>query len=335
MLSLIIFYTTSFFPPSQRALLYGSPFAYLHPGYDVWSKLPQIAEKYGLYDPFYVQYINWLRITLTEFTLGYSVLYDEWVSVVILEKFPVTLELIMYSAPIIVFGGIKLGVYSARRIAKKGREDTIDFIMQAATTWAYSIPIFFIGILMLSFFFLHLRWVDVGRLGTDAQLFIHTRAWNSYTGLYTIDALLNGQFWIFIDALKQLVLPVATLTISTLPIVARVTRSSMLVELGKPYVIKARAIGLSNRKVVSHAKINAMIPILTVSSTILASMLTGIVITEYTFTFYGVGFLAAQAAQRQDFALLTGLAIFFCLIFVIVNLIVDIIYVRIDPRVNL
>jgi len=141
----------------------------LHPGYDVWSKLPQIAEKYGLYDPFYVQYINWLRITLTEFTLGYSVLYDEWVSVVILEKFPVTLELIMYSAPIIVFGGIKLGVYSARRIAKKGREDTIDFIMQAATTWAYSIPIFFIGILMLSFFFLHLRWVDVGRLGTDAQ----------------------------------------------------------------------------------------------------------------------------------------------------------------------
>lgn len=335
-LSFLIFYTTSFFPPLQRVFLYISPFSYSHPGHDVYSKLPQIAEKYGLYDPFYVQYVNWLKVTSTEFTLGYSELYNDWVSAIILDRFPVTLELVIFSAPLIIIGGIKLGVYSARRAhEKKGREDIIDLIVRVITVWAYSLPIFFIGILMLSIFFLNLHLVFPGRLGTEAQQFLNINAWNSYTGILTIDALLNGQYWIFFDALKQLVLPVATLTISTLPIVSRVTRSSMLIELSKPYVIMARAKGIREKEVISHARKNAMIPILTISSTIFASMLTGIIVTEHTFGFYGIGALAVEAANRLDFPLLTGLSLFFCLLFVVINLLVDIIYTYIDPRVNL
>lgn len=316
--------------------LYISPQAYKHPGHDVYSKLDIIARKYGLYDPFHVQYINWLKVTLTEFTLGYSELCDEYVLDVILKKFPATLELVMYSVPIIIFGGIRLGVYSGRRAhERKGHEDLVDFVIRAVATWIYSIPIFFIGFLLLSIFFLNLGWVYPGRLGPDAQLFINTVAWKSHTGLYTIDALLNGQFWVFFDALKHLALPVVTLTISVLPIIARVTRSGMLVELGKPYVTMAKAKGISEREVINHAKKNALIPILTVSSMICASMLTGIVVTEVTFGFYGIGSLAVLAAQRYDFPLLVGLSMFFCLIFVIINFVVDIMYTHIDPRVNL
>jgi len=302
----------------------------------VFAKLPEIAEKYGLYEPFYIQYASWLKVTLIGLTLGYSELYDEWVLGVIANRFPATLELVMYSTPIIILGGIKLGVYSARRAhERKRREDWVDLIIRVFSTWTYSIPIFFIGILMLSIFFLNFRWVYPGRLGPEAQLFINTEAWKPLTGLYTIDALLNRQFWIFVEALKHLVLPVATLTISSLPIISKVTRSSMLAELSKPYVTMARAKGIQEKKVISHASKNSMIAILTISSTIFASMLTGIIVTEYTFAFYGIGSLAVEAAGRLDFALLVGLSMFFCLMFVITNLIVDIVYTAIDPRVDL
>lgn len=343
-LSLAIFYTTTYFSPRQRAMMLISPFSYSHPSYDSWASIPEIIKMYHLDDPFYVQYIRWLKV-LTEGSLGYSYLFNEWVSVLILQSLPATLELIMYSTPIIVFGGIKIGVYSARRAhERKRREDPIDFIIRAVLAWAYSIPTFFAALVLISIASLSLHWLPLGRVGSPAYQFITSRQWISYTGLYTIDALLNGQFWIFLDALTRLVLPVLILTISMLPVVAKVTRSSMLGELGKEYVITAKAKGLREVKVISHAKRNAMISILTISSTLVSSMLTGIVITEFIFDIKGIGWLVTGAAgggnrvvygSRFDFALLAGLSVFFCFIFVIVNLIVDIIYTYIDPRVKL
>jgi len=335
-LSLLVFYTTSFFSPQQRAFLYISPQALNHPGFDPWSKVELIIKKYHLDDPFYVQYANWVSVTLTEGTLGYSALYHELVSNVILNAFPATLELVVYSAPLIVLGGIKLGVYSAVRAhEKKRREDPVDFIVRVAISLTHSIPVFLVGMLMLSITFMSFHWLAIGRVGAGAQFFITSETWKSYTGLYTIDALLNRQYWIFLDALKHLVLPVATLTIFMLPIVVKVTRSSVLAELSKPYVTTAKAKGLQKAEVTNHAKRNAMISILTVSSMIFASMMTGIVVTESTFMLYGLGFLAVEATRRLDFTLLAGLSIFFCLIFVVLNLIVDIMYTHIDPRVNL
>jgi len=335
-LSLTIFYTASFFPAEQRALLFVSPQSYHHPGYDPWSRLPQIAAKYHLYDAFYVQYLNWLGVLFTERTLGYSYYYGGGIVEAILNSFPPTLELVMYSAPIIILGGIKLGVYSAKREhEKRKRDDPADIIIRLATTLAYSMPIFFTGLLMISVFFLNLHWFAPGRIGRDAQMFISSRTWRSYTGLYTIDGILNGQFWIFIDALKHLVLPVATLTISMIPIIVKVTRSSMLIEFSQPYVTMIRAKGLREVEVLSRVKRNAMISILTVTSIIFANMLTGIVVTENIFSLGGVGSLAVGAAKNYDFTLLVGLSIFFCLIFVTVNLIVDVAYTYIDPRVKL
>jgi len=341
LLSFMVFYTTSFFSPEERAMMLISPFSYGHPGHDSWTSMPEIIEMYHLDDPFHVQYIRWLK-GFTEGSLGYSLRYNEWVSVLILRFLPATLELIMYSAPIIVFGGIKLGVYSARRAhERKRREDPIDFIIRAVTAWTYSIPTFVVALVLISTVSLSLHWLPLGRVGGQAYIVITSKPWISYTGLYTIDALLNGQLWIFLDALGRLVLPVLVLTISMLPVVAKVTRSNMLGELGKQYVVTAKAKGLRNVQVISHAKRNAMISILTISSILVANMLTGIVITESIFDIRGIGWLAAQAGgvslyyRQFDFALLAGLSVFFCFIFVIVNFIVDIIYTYIDPRVKL
>jgi peptide/nickel transport system permease protein len=227
-------------------------------------------------------------------------------------------------------------VYSAKRAQRKvGREDPVDSIIRAFTTLTYSIPLFFTGLLSLPLFFLNLHWFAPGRIGLPAETITYIGPWKWYTGLYTIDALLNGQLWIFLDALRHLVLPVATLTISVLPVVVKVTRSSMMSEFGRPYVTVAKAKGLKAVEVISHVKRNAMVSILTISSVLFGNLLTGIVVAENVFSLDGIGSLALYAAKNQDFSLLVGLSIFFCFIFVAINLLVDIMYTYIDPRIKL
>jgi peptide/nickel transport system permease protein len=327
----------SFFSAGERAMIFVSPFAYSHPGRDIYSALPELIKKYNLDAPFYVQYLTWLKGLLTEGTLGYSLEHNKWVTTIIAEKFPATLEIVMYSAPIIILGGIRIGSYAAKRAnERKRREDPLDFIIRLATTSAYSVPTFFLALLVISIFLTtDLHWATFGRVGINAFNFIHSTKWHSYTNLYTIDALFNGQLWIFIDALQHLVLPVIIVTFSTLPVIVRVTRSIVLGELGSQYVTMAKAQGLRKSEVLSRARRNALIPILTVSSIIFTSMLTGLMLTEYIFTIDGLGLTVIRAALIRDFPLLTGLAVFFCILFTVMNFIVDIIYTYLDPRVRL
>ena len=332
-LSLIIFYTTSFFPPEERVKLFVEPQRLQNP----WAPdpIPALIEKYHLNEPFHIQYMTWLREVLKG-NLGFSHLYDMPVANVISNFFPATLELVIYATPIIIIGGYKLGVLSAKRANKRApREDPIDFAVRTITTLGYSIPSFCLGLLLLMIFYVGLSWVGLERLGIDASAFIHSPQWTHYTGLYTIDALLNGQLWIFSDALRHLVLPVITLTIQMLAILVRITRSSMVGELVKPYIVSAKAKGLDESGVIKHASKNSLISVLTVSGILFASMLTGVVVTEYVFLTRGVGFLVVQAASRYDYPLLVGVSLFFCVIFMLINLIVDITYAYIDPRVKL
>jgi len=332
-LTLTIFYTTTLFSPKERAAMFVPPSA-IKPEH---TNLDELAKKLHFTDPFYIQYLDWLTSSLILGKLGYSYLYGGFVLDVIFKNFPATIEIVMFSVPIVIFGGIKLGTYSAGRANKKtGREDLIDSFIRTFTTLAYSVPLFFIGLLSLSIFFLNLQWFAPQRIGSAAENFILlSGSWKSYTGLYTIDALLNGQLWIFFDALRHLVLPVAILTISMLPVVVKITRSSMLAEYNRSYVVLARAKGLKEVEVVSRVRKNAMISILTVTSVLLANMLTGIVVVEYVFSWGGIGSLAINAAKDYDFALLAGLSVVFCFIFVIINLLVDVVYTYMDPRVKL
>lgn len=336
LLSLMMFYTTSFVPVQERANLFISPQSINQPGHDVWSQIEDIIALYRLNEPFYVQYFNWLIFLVSERSLGYSFYNGIMVSDAIMRSFPATFELVMLSAPFITFFGVKLGEFSARRAyEKRKREDPVDFAVRAATALAYSIPAFFTGLILISIFYLTLHWVTPGRISDPSDFFIVTHKWNYYTGLYTVDALLNGQFWIFVDALKHLVLPAITLTFSMLPVVVKVTRSSMLSEFVQGYVVAAKAKGLQNTEIVSRVRRNSLISILTVSSVLFAQLLTGVTVTEYVFSINGIGFLAINAARRYDISLLIGVSLFFCLLFVAINLVVDVIYTYIDPRVKL
>lgn len=335
-LSIIIYYTTTFFPPQQRATLFMSDPELSMRGSGAPDPVPLLIEKYGLKGPWYTQYIRWVEVVLKG-SLGWSYLYQMPVTKVILGSFQATLELVIYAAPIIIIGGFKLGVFSAKRASSRApREDPVDFAVRSITIMGYSIPSFCIGLVLLLVFCVGLSWFSDSRLGNAAQIFIDSpdTPWTHYTGLYTIDAVLNGQLWIFFDAIRHLVLPVITMTIQNLAIFVSITRSSMIGELFKPYIFAARARGFNERAVTKQAKRPSMSPVLTVSGILFGGMLTGVVVTEYIFQIRGLGYVAVAAARRLDYPLLVGLSLVFCIIFMLVNLVVDIAYAYIDPRVK-
>ena len=168
------------------------------------------------------------------------------------------------------------------------------------------------------------------------QTQINIGAFRQYTGLFTIDGLLNANFVLFVDALLHLLGPALVLIFIQSATMVRVTRSSMLEALGKTYIVAARAKGLSRKETIyRHARRNALIPVVTISGLLVGGMLTGLTITETVFSFGGIGAWAAQAAIRLDVAVVFLYAMFSALIFVLSNLIVDVLYAYVDPRIRL
>ena len=195
--------------------------------------------------------------------------------------------------------------------------------------------------MLIAIFYLALGWFPPERIGSEAYNYITLSGkWHTYTGLYTIDGLLNGQLWITIDALRHLVLPTISLTTIQIALIVRVMRSSMLESLSKGYIVTARAKGLSQAEVINkHARRNALIPTITVSGLLTAGMLTGVTITETVFNIDGIGRWAAWSAGAggsvPDIPGVLGFAMFAGIVYCIANLIVDILYAYIDPRIRL
>jgi peptide/nickel transport system permease protein len=195
--------------------------------------------------------------------------------------------------------------------------------------------------MLIAIFFGALGWFPPERMSTDVHNYIYVSGkWQTYTGLLTIDGLLNGQLWITLDALKHLVLPTISLTAINIALIIRVMRSSMLEALGKGYIVAARAKGLSNIEVINkHARRNALIPVVTLSALLVAGMITGVVITETVFAINGIGRFAADAAVSHggavDVPAVLGFTLFAGIVFIIANLIVDITYAYLDPRIRL
>jgi len=173
-------------------------------------------------------------------------------------------------------------------------------------------------------------------LGVEASLAVKSKEFIRFTRINTIDALLNGKLWIFFDALRHLVLPVLTLTIIDCAMVMRIMRSSMLEALGKGYILTARAKGADERTVIKkHARRNAMIPVVTVSGYLFALLMSGVVITETIFNRKGLGWWWARAAIQLDIPAVLGAVLFNGILFVLTNLVVDLLYAYFDPRVRL
>ncbi len=289
-----------------------------------------IIRKYGLDQPIHVQYWTWLR-EVFHGNLGWSQTARLPVSDAIVAFFPSTLELTLIAFVPTMLLGVWLGTAAA-----VNRDKIIDHLSRVFSISARSLPSFVWGLLILMLFYGRVNWFPPGRLSLEADLFVRSGEFHAYTGFMTVDALLNGQLWIFLDALRHLVGPGLTLTLVSIALLVRVMRSSMLEVLNQDYVRTARAKGLSEDVVnTRHARKNALIPVITLSSLTIVGLLGGVVITETIFNFPGIGRWGAFAAQQLDIPGVTGFAIFVAGLTVLGNLASDILYAYFDPRIRL
>ena len=334
--TVLIFGMLQFLTPIERSALYIKDV----PKTD--RAVEGVIVKYGLDKPLYVQYWRWLvgvvdigtgerRGGILFGDFGYSRVASQPVAELISNRFPNPLDLTLWAIAPVILVGIWLGVQAA--VHQNG------WIDQAARMFSIvgtSFPTFVFGLLVLMIFYANLHWFPPGRLSDEFNRVVLSDAFHHYTKLLTIDALLNGRFDIFLDALRHMFLPILTLSYISWATFVRVTRSSMLETLRMEYVTTARAKGLSERTVIfKHAQPNAMLPIVTLAGFQVVGLLGGVVITETIFTYPGIGQAAAQAAGQLDVVTVLGFALFNGFILIVSNLVVDVLYAFVDPRVRL
>jgi peptide/nickel transport system permease protein len=322
--TILIFGMMSFVEPGQRASLYVQSIP------KGAGELDEIIEKYGLNDPIYVQYFRWLSGVLRG-DLGFSKIGKAPVLDTIKRYIPASFELAIWAALPLIWVGIQLGVISALNHNK-----AIDQIMRVFAIIGWSFPTFVFGLLVLMIFYAKLQWFPAGRLSEWANQAVLSDAFTRYTGMNTLDALLNLRLDIFWDAMRHLVLPVITLSYVSWALILRVTRSSMLEVLRADYVTTARSKGLKEGAVIDkHAKPNALIPVATVSGIVMIMLMSGVVITETVFNYRGLGWWVAASAANFDVISVLGFSLFYGILVVCGNLVVDVMYAYLDPRVRL
>lgn len=334
--TVLIFGMLQFLTPVERSALYVRDFPKNE------RQLDGIILKYGLDKPLYEQYWRWLVGTTDAVTgernggilfgdFGWSRTGGQPVAELIKTRFPNTLDLTLWAVGPVILVGIWLGVQAA--VHHNG------FIDQAGRMFSIigtSFPTFVFGLLMLMIFYANIQWFPPGRLSTTMQAVVSAESFKSYTSLLTIDSLLNGRFDVFLDALKHMVLPILTLSYINWATFLRVTRSSMLETLRQEYVTTARAKGLPERDVIfKHARPNAMISVVTLAGFTVVGLMGGVVITETVFDYPGIGKAAAEAAGQLDVITVLGFALFNGFILIVANLVVDVLYAFVDPRVRL
>jgi dipeptide transport system permease protein len=322
--TLFIFGITMLFSPIQRATLYITDPRQMH-------DMPAVIEMYGLDRPFFVQYGTWMG-EVFHGNLGWSEVVGMPVSKAIWHFLPATLELAIFATPLIIFTGILLGTTAAAH-----KDKPLDHGTRVLAIFGWSLPTFWLGLILLMIFYGYFRGLlPPGRLSIPMDMVVNSADFVRYTRINTLDAILNLNGPVFLDALRHLILPVITLSVVNVAFIMRLMRSSMLESLGKGYILTARAKGLAEKVVVNkHARRNALIPVITVSGYLFAALANGVVITETIFTYKGIGWWAWQAAFRLDISSVLGFALFNSVLFVLVNLVVDILYTRVDPRVRL
>ena len=321
--SLLIFAVLQLFSPVERAALFVRTEREM-------QDIEGIIKKYGLDQPIHVQYFVWISEVLKG-NLGWSKVISMPVLDAIFFFLPATLELTIYAAPLTILVGVWLGKKAAVH-----RDRAVDHLTRTLAIVGWSMPTFWLAILLLAVFYGNFGIFPPERLSTQYEIVVISEGFVRYTRINTIDALLNGRLDVFLDALQHLVLPVITLVIVQVALLMRVMRSSMLEALGQWYVIAARAKGLDEKTVINkHATRNALIPVVTLSGLLVASMVNGVVITETVYNYKGIGWWFVRAATQLDIPAVLGFSLFTAVLFVITNLIVDILYAYIDPRIRL
>jgi ABC-type dipeptide/oligopeptide/nickel transport system permease component len=275
--------------------------------------------------PFYTQFAYYVR-DVVHGRLGVSYTTAQDVNKDLRQRFPASFELVMYGMLIAVLFAVPLGIAAA--IKKDG---PVDHVARVVSVSGVSMPIFWLGLMLLYFFFYKLSWLPgpVGRTGS-ATTQIH-----SITGIYTLDTLLRGDFSGFAAAAKALVLPCLTLGFVAMAPIARFTRATMAEVLESDYIRTARSLGLPFRVVVLRLGLkNAMIPILTIIAAVFGYAIGGEVLIEIIYNWPGLGLYSYNAILSSDFPAIQGFVLLVTFMYVIIYLLLDLITAAIDPRVK-
>jgi ABC-type dipeptide/oligopeptide/nickel transport system permease component len=283
----------------------------------------RIRAQWGLDQPAALQYLSYLGNLLTG-DFGRSFMRQQPVLPVILEYLPATIELALASLLIALLLALPLGVLSAIK-----RGGVVDRVATVGSVLGISLPGFWIGLLLVLVFSVSLGWLPAsGRLEFSAGL-------EPVTGFYVLDSLLTGNLDALGDALAHLIMPAFVLGSAMAALTTRMVRSSMLEVLQQEYVVSARSKGLRERTVVvRHMLRNALLPVVTVVGIQAGTILGGAVVIETIFAWPGIGRLTVQAIAARDYFLLQGIVLFFALTRVFFNLLVDVLYGWLDPRIR-
>jgi peptide/nickel transport system permease protein len=291
---------------------------------------PQLVEQYrhlyGLDKPLPVQYWSYLKTTLIHGDLGVSSTTHRTVAAEIRTRFPATVELTLAAIVFAISVGIPLGFFAAKRYG--GFFDHASLFLSLI---GISIPIFFLAIILKYIFAVRLAWLpSVGRIDLIRSFDV-----KHPTNFYVLDAILTRDWSTLLDVLKHLVLPAVALGSIPLAIIARITRAAVLDVQNEDYVRTARAKGLAPQIVDRrHILRNALLPVTTIIGLQVGLLLSGAVLTETVFAYPGMGSWLAQAIFTRDYPVLQGGILFLALVFVLVNLIVDVSYAIINPRIR-
>ncbi|MBB58092.1 MAG: peptide ABC transporter permease [Rhodospirillaceae bacterium] len=287
------------------------------------ERYEELATQFGFDRPFYIQYKDFLLNILTG-DFGQSFVTKHPVIDEFLARFPATLELSLSAMFLAVLVGLPAGIVAA---VKRG--SWFDHTLMGISLTGYSMPVFWLGLLLIILFSSILGWTPVsGRISLLYYFDIHT-------GFMTIDALMSGQKGAFASAVSHLILPAITLGTIPMAVIARQTRSAMLEVLSEDYVRTARAKGLSTFRIIGlHAFRNALITVITVIGLQIGVLLAGAILTETIFAWPGIGKWMVDSIFRRDYQVVQGGLILISSIVILVNLTVDLLYGLINPRIR-
>ncbi len=308
----------------------------------------EFIHRFGLDQPLPVQFAIYLR-DLFQFDLGDSIKFGRPVTALLVERMPTTIELTIYALIFAITFGIILGTISAYR-----RNSRSDVSTMMVANLGVSVPVFVLGLALAYTFGVIFKGTPIalpptGRLSPGFQFDTIPEAWGLTTlsgpprsildflsNMYTLNGIVTLQIGLFVDSFRHLILPAIALGTIPMAIIARITRSSLLDVLGQDYVRTARAKGLRPRLVLlRHGLRNALLPVVTVIGLSVGGLLSGAVLTETIFGLTGVGLTVFEALTARDYVVIQSFALIIALIYVIVNLITDISYGFLDPRVRL
>ena len=304
----------------------GDPAAYFAGAAATTEAVEEIRKKLGLDQSLPKQFLDYLG-NLAQGDWGTSLTTGQSVASEVMTRLPASLELTLAGLLLATVLAIPLGVVAATR-----RDTWVDHLARIIATTGVSLPVFFTGLLFVYLFYFILGWAPapMGRLD------VYMSAPKAITGFYLIDSLLTGEGSVFIASLKQLLLPAFTIALFVLAPITRMTRAAMLGALSSDFVRTARAMGLSNTTVVyRYALRNAMLPVLTTLGMVFSFLLGANVLVEKVFAWPGIGSYAIESLVASDYAPVQGFVLTMAVLYVFLNLVLDILYSLLDPRVRI